>query len=173
MNAPWSFIVRLRDLDTVAQTYHLEADEAQRAAIAKTLKLQSLPSLSADVSLKAWMDGVAIKGRLKAVVGQICSVSLDRFEQPLEGEIDLRAVPPDSPHAPVAEGGEVDYDPDAPDPPDVLTGDAVDLAAYVVEHLALEIDPFPRKPGATFDYQPPDELESPFAALKALKDPKT
>ena len=51
----------------------------------------------------------------------------------------------------------------------MLEGDAIDVAAYVVEHLALEIDPFPRKPGAAFDYSPPDKEESPFAVLKNLK----
>jgi hypothetical protein len=54
----------------------------------------------------------------------------------------------------------------------VLDSDAIDLAEYVVEHLALEIDPFPRKPGATFDYAPPAEETSPFAALKKLQEPK-
>jgi hypothetical protein len=46
----------------------------------------------------------------------------------------------------------------------------VDLAAYVVEHLALEIDPFPRSPGAEFE--PPAALpeSSPFDVLRALKD---
>ena len=39
----------------------------------------------------------------------------------------------------------------------MLEGDAIDLAAYVVEHLALEIDPFPRKPGVEFDYTPDPE----------------
>ena len=42
------------------------------------------------------------------------------------------------------------------------------MSGYVVEHLALELDPFPRKPGAVF-VQPPEPTEiSPFAALKAL-----
>ena len=49
-------------------------------------------------------------------------------------------------------------------------GDAVDVAAYVVEHLALEVDPFPRKPGAEFGYAAPEEGASPFDALKSLKD---
>jgi uncharacterized metal-binding protein YceD (DUF177 family) len=172
MTAPWSLVVRLREIGAGVQKYQLEPDEAQRAAIARTLRLRSLPALNAEVSVRPWMDGVEITGRLKAVVGQTCSVSLDAFEQPLEGEIELRAVPASSPHVQPVEGGEIDYDPEAPDPPDVLDADAIDLAAYVVEHLALEIDPFPRKPGAVFDYQPPDEPESPFAALKALKDPR-
>jgi hypothetical protein len=46
------------------------------------------------------------------------------------------------------------------------------VAGYVVEHLALELDPFPRKPGATFDYQAPEEETSPFSALKKLTEPK-
>lgn len=172
MSDPWSFKILLRDLDKIAQAYHLETDDLQRAAIARALRLQSLTALSADLSVKPWMDGVEITGRFRATVGQICSVSLDAFDQALEGEMEVRAVPPTSPQAPVSDGGEIDYDPEAPDPPDVLDGDAVDLAAYVIEHLALEIDPFPRKPGATFDYQPQDEPESPFAVLKALKDPE-
>ena len=52
----------------------------------------------------------------------------------------------------------------------MLAGDAVDLAAYVAEHLALEIDPFARKPGAEFEYAPPADEASPFAALQKLKD---
>ncbi|MGH6966987.1 MAG: DUF177 domain-containing protein [Phenylobacterium sp.] len=172
MSQPWSKPVVLHELGRGAMTLTLEPDEAQRAKIAKDLGLVSLPSLKARVTLKPWMDGVEITGRFDAVVEQICAVSLDAFEQPLSGEIELRAVPQGSPQAPDAAGGEVDYDPEAPDPPDVLQGDAIDVAAYVVEHLALEIDPFARKPGVEFEYTPPDEEESPFAVLKKLQDPK-
>jgi hypothetical protein len=172
MSEPWSLMIRLPDPGSAATTHHLEPDEAERAVIARTLGLRSLPSLSADLIVRPWMDGVEITGAFRAVVGQICAVSLDSFEQPLAGEIDLRAVPAGSPQAPDGEGGEIDYDPEASDPPDVLEGSSVDLAHYVVEHLALEIDPFARKPGAEFDYSPPDEPESPFAALKKLQGPK-
>lgn len=172
MSQPWSKPVMLHELGRGAMTLTLEPDAAERAKIAKDLGLQSLPSLKARLTLKPWMDGVEIAGRFDAVVEQICAVSLDSFEQPLSGEIELRAVPQGSPQAPDAAGGEVDYDPEAPDPPDVLTGEAIDVAAYVVEHLALEIDPFARKPGVEFEYTSPDEEESPFAVLKKLQDPK-
>jgi uncharacterized metal-binding protein YceD (DUF177 family) len=162
----------LHELGRGAMTLTLVPDAAERAKIAKDLGLESLPSLKARLTLKPWMDGVEITGRFDAVVEQICAVSLDAFEQPLSGEIELRAVPQGSPQAPDAAGGEVDYDPEAPDPPDVLAGEAIDVAGYVVEHLALEIDPFARKPGVEFEYTPPDEEESPFAVLKKLQDPK-
>jgi uncharacterized metal-binding protein YceD (DUF177 family) len=172
MTQPWSKPVLLHELGRGALTLTLEPDDAERAKIAKDLGLESLPALTARLTLTPWMDGVEITGRFDAVVEQICAVSLDAFEQSLTGEIELRATPEGSPHAPEAVGGEVDYDPDAPDPPDVLKGEAIDLAGYVVEHLALEIDPFARKPGVEFDYTPPDEEESPFAVLKKLQDPK-
>ena len=172
MTHPWAKPVMLHQLGRGALALTLEPDAAERAKIAKDLGLESLPSLVARLRLTPWMDGVEITGRFDAVVEQLCAVSLDAFEQPLSGKIELRAVPPGSPQAPDAAGGEVDYDPEAPDPPDVLTGEAIDVAAYVVEHLALEIDPFARKPGVTFDYTPSDEDESPFAVLKKLQEPK-
>jgi hypothetical protein len=131
---PWSKPVLLHELGRGALTLTLEPDATERAKVAKGLGLQSLPSLSARLTLKPWMDGVEITGRFEAVVEQICAVSLDAFEQPITGEIDLHAVPEGSPHAPQAAGGEVDYDPEAPDPPDVLSGEAIDVAGYVVEH---------------------------------------
>ncbi|WP_293480252.1 DUF177 domain-containing protein [Phenylobacterium sp.] len=168
----WSRIVKLHEAGRGPVRLSLEPDEAQRAALARQLGLVSLPSLAAQVTVKPWLDGVEVTGRFDAVVEQVCGVSLDAFEQPVAGEIDLRAVPAGSPNAAAPEGGELELDPDAPDAPDILDGDAVDVAAIVVEHLALELDPFPRKPGATFEYQAPPEETSPFAALKALKDRK-
>jgi uncharacterized metal-binding protein YceD (DUF177 family) len=165
----WDQPVRLHELGRGALSVRLEPDAVVRARIAKELNLPSLPALTANLTLRPWMDGVEISGRFDAVVEQICAVSLDNFEHPLSGEIELRAVPAGSAQAPEPTGGEVDYDPDAPDPPDILEGEDIDLAAYVVEHLALEIDPFARKPGVEFDYQQPPEPESPFAVLKKLK----
>ena len=173
MSRGWSDPVRLHELARGPLKLRLAPDDAQRAAIAKDLGLEALPSLVADLTVKPWLDGAEIGGTFKALVQQICAVSLEPFEHELRGEIDVRAVPAGSPHAPEALGGEVEFDPDAPDPPDVLAADAIDLAGYVVEHLALEIDPFARKPGAAFDYAPPTEETSPFAALQKLKDRDT
>jgi hypothetical protein len=168
----WDAAVKLHELARGPVRLSLEPDAEQRAVIAKRLGLKGLPSLTANVTVKPWLDGAELTGRFDAVVEQICGVSLDLFEQPLDGEIDVRVVPAGSPHAATSEGGDLELDPDAPDAPDVLDGDAIDVAGYVVEHLALEIDPFPRKPGATFEYQAPEEETSPFAALKKLTEPK-
>lgn len=167
----WKHVIRLSDLARGPISATLEPDAETRAAIAKEVGLESLPALRGQLSVRPWLDGAEISGRFTAVVEQICGVTLDPFETELKGEFLVQAVPAGSPNAPAdSEGGEVEMDLEAPDPPDVLKSDDIDLAGYLVEHLALEIDPFPRKPGAEFDYQPDTPEESPFAVLKRLKD---
>ncbi len=168
----WARPLKLGELAHGPVRVRLAPDAADRAAVAKALGLQNLRQFTADVTVSAWLDGVQVNGRFEAVVEQICGVSLDPFEAEVEGEIDIRAVPEGSPHAVTPDGGDVELDSDAPDAPDLLEGDQIDLAAYVVEQLALELDPFPRKPGAEFDYQPEAAEISPFAVLKKLTDPK-
>jgi hypothetical protein len=168
----WGRSIRLHEVARGELKLRLEPDAPTRARIARELDLEGLPALTADLTVRPWLDGAEIVGRFKATVGQLCSVSAEPFEQPLQGEIEVRVVPAGSPNAPGESTHEVELEFDAPDPPDVLDSDVVDLAAYVVEHLALEIDPFARKPGAEFAYEPPAHEESPFAVLKGLKTPK-
>jgi hypothetical protein len=166
----WRDVVKLSEVARGPVSATLAPDDAIRAQIAKELGLESLPALKGELTVRPWLDGAEITGRFKARVEQVCGVSAEPFEQEVEGAIGLRVVPAGSPHAPAdSEHGDVALDLDAPDPPDVLEGEEIDLAAYLIEHLALEIDPFPRKPGATFDYTPDAPEESPFAVLKRLK----
>ena len=146
----------------------LVADEAARGRIAKLLGLDGLASLEALLKVSPWLDGVQVEGAWRARVGQTCGVTLEPFESDLEGRIMVRAVPPGSPALGSGEP-ELDLDPDADDPPDLLEGDAVDLGAYVVEDLSLAVDPFPRKPGVAFEAPAGGAEPSPFAVLAKLK----
>ena len=148
---------------------HLDADEAARAKIARSLDLVALGALTADLRLSGWFDGLRIDGDWRAVVTQTCGVSLERFDAELSGRIEVKVVLATSPHATVIDEPEIEVDLEADDPPDVLETDVVDLGAYVVEHLALEIDPFPRKPGVEFVPPEPTVESSPFDILKKLK----
>lgn len=166
--APWSQTTLLSAVGRDPLVVALAPDEAHLAALARTLDLVALPEFSGEVTLKSWLDGAQLQGRWQARVVQTCGVSLEPFETPLAGDFHVRLVPTGSPNAPVAES-EIEVDPEADDPPDVLEGPAIDLAAYLVEHLALEIDPFPRAPGAIFEPPEPNAIISPFAALQSLK----
>jgi uncharacterized metal-binding protein YceD (DUF177 family) len=147
---------------------HLDADAGVRDAIAREFDLVALDRLEADLELSAWFDGVQVEGRWRASIVQTCGISLEPFASELSGAFRIRAVLRDSPVAP-AEDVEVVIDPDAEDPPDMLDDDVVDLGAYVVEHLVLDIDPFPRKPGSQFESPATEENLSPFAVLKTFK----
>lgn len=166
--SPWSFKVPVGSAAKGAM-HRLSPDEAERAAIARMLDLAELRSLEAKVGVAPWFDGVEVAGEWRALAVQVCGVSLDPFEVPLSGSFRVHAVPLGSIHAPDPEA-EITLDLEADDPPDILEGGEVDLAAYVVEHLALEIDPFPRKPGVEFEAPPSEAEVSPFAVLKRLKD---
>jgi hypothetical protein len=170
--AVWPRTMRLDEVPRAGKgeglTRRLVADNAARAVIAKALDLVSLQNLEADLTVRGWLDGASIEGRWTARIEQICGVSLEPFATDLAGEFQVRVVPRGSIHA-LDEDAEVTVDLDAEDPPDVLGDDLIDLGGYVVEHVALEIDPFPRAPGAVFEAPPADDEASPFAALRALK----
>lgn len=166
---PWSRLVSWRDIPV---SLRLEADEATRKAIARELRLEALGSLTADLTLTPWLDGAEMTGRVRADITQISGVSLDPFDTVLDETLLIRFVPTGSPHAPPPPDEEVELDLDADDPPDVIDGDTIDVAHYVVEQLSLAIDPFARAPGEVFEALPDESPASPFAALAALKATK-
>jgi len=168
-DAPWSEEVSLAEVSRGQVVRVLDADEAARKRIARALGIDQLDQLEARVTLTPWLDGAELDGRWCASIEQTCGLSLDRFGSELEGAFLLRVLPAGSPNAPRETGAEVAIDPEAEEPADVLDGENVDVAAYVVEHLAMEIDPFPRKPGVVWEAPPAEEPASPFAVLKGLK----
>jgi hypothetical protein len=167
----WREPVTLAEIQRGTVRRTLEADAAARGRIARALGLDDLLSLVAEVRASPWLDGAQVDGRWRARVRQTCGVTLEPFESDLEGEIRVRALPQGSAALGGADetGGELDLDPEGEDPPDVLDGDRLDLAAYVVEDLSLAIDPFPRKPGVEFEAPEQPGEPSPFAVLAKLK----
>jgi len=165
---PWRDTVRLSEVARGAVQRRLSPDPSQLAAIARTIGVDRLDKLEATVSASPWMDGAEVRGRFEAEVVQTCGVTLEPLEQSVSGDFLLRLLPPGSPNLP-ANDEEPEIDPEAEDPPEALEDEEIDLAHYVVEHLALEIDPFPRKPGAVFEPPPMEDETSPFAILRRLK----
>lgn len=168
---PWERPLAWTEVPPGERTVTLAPSAETRAAIARDLGLEGLARLEARLTLRPWMDGVALTGTVKALATQVCGVSLDPFEVAVDEAIAIRIVPAGSPNAPAPEAGEVIIDLEADDPPDTTPGATIDLAGYVVEALALALDPFPRKPGAVFE--PPETTGpiSPFAALSRLSRP--
>ncbi len=169
MSSPWPVLVPLVEVDRREVHLGPEPDAAALARIAKDIGVDTLDALKAEVRLKRWLDGAELSGRFKATVTQTCGVTLDPFTTELGGAFTVHVLPAGSPHAP-AQTHEVVIDPEEEgEPPDVLDGETIDVGAYIVEHLALEVDPFPRKPDAVFEQPGGQSIISPFAALAVLK----
>ncbi len=164
----WTKPLKLAELSHGEVTRKLEADAAARARIAEELGLEGLERLQAEMSVSPWLDGARLRGRLRANVRQTCGVTLEPLDSEIDADFELKLLPVGSPNAPT-EPEEAVLDPDAEDPPELVENEQIDLGALVIEQLALEIDPFPRKPGAEFDPGPEDNPPSPFAVLKDFK----
>src|SRR4029079_4374416 len=107
---------------------------------------------------------VHVAGRVKAAITQVCVVTLDTFDSEIEEEVEVDfAASSGMPAEPPTEMHEYE-------PPDEIVNGQIDLGALTAEFLALGLDPYPKKPGISFDYQDPrDRKDSPFAALDSLK----
>ena len=159
---PYSEPVRLHQIGSgVKRT--LTPDAATRARIARALDLASLDALEAEVALTPTAAGWTLAGRVRADLAQTCGITLE----PLPLHIDERfSVQLSEPVDEESDEIVITLEDEAPD---IVEDGHIDLGQYVVEQLALQLDPFPRKPGAEF-VQPPEPGEiSPFAVLKQLR----
>ena len=168
-HAPWRHEMAWADVLRGAAPFRLVADAEARERIARVLGEEAVNSLVAQIAIRPWHDGVELNGRIEAAVTRLCGVSLETFQETIDEPMHVRIVPPGSGNAPKDEDGAVVIHLEGEDPPDILSGNAIDVAGYVLEHLALGLDPFPRKPGAVFEAPAATGPASPFSALSQLK----
>ena len=139
----------------------LQATVAECAAVAIRLLLPSIAALRCRFQLQPLPGGrIAASGALKAVLSQVCVVTLEPFTAMVEEAFRVRFVP---------QGRESD-DPD-PEADDEIpySGATIDLGEAAVEQLALALDPYPRAPGAVLPDEARDDPASPFAGLADLR----
>ncbi len=147
----------------------IEAKPSELETIAAYLDLVAVRSLTAEISLARWRDkGVRVSGSLKADVTQSCVVTLEPVEAHVEAAFERRFLPEEAP----AGGGtdkEILVDPEGDDPAEPLTRE-IDLGEVLIEELALNLHPYPRKEGAEFHTDGVSAVrENPFAVLAKLK----
>ena len=162
-NLPYSEPVRLHQVaGGVKRT--LEPDAAARARIVKALDLASLDAFTAEMELAPSAAGWRLSGRVRASLAQTCGITLEPL--PLEIDAPFSLTLAEAVEEEDADEIVITLDDESPD---LIENGQIDLGQYAVEQLALQLDPFPRKPGAEF-VQPPEPAEiSPFAVLKQLR----
>lgn len=161
VSPPYSEAVRLNQIGAGLKR-RVEPGAEALEHIRRSLELAALEAFTADLAVEPAGEGWRLTGRVKAEAVQTCGLSLEPLPVSIDQgfSIDLIEAPE---HAP--EEVEVVLNDDAPD---IIEDGVIDLGVYAVEQLALALDPFPRKPGATF-VQPEEPAEaSPFAVLLKL-----
>jgi uncharacterized metal-binding protein YceD (DUF177 family) len=138
------------------------ASKAERALLATQCGVASVESFEADFHVRKQGRGrFNVDGKLRARVTQICVVSLEPIASEISADIGLEFAPSDSRQLEPSAG--------QGDPPDPIVGGQIDLGALAAEFLVLNLDRYPRKPGAVFEAADvggkANEQESPFAVL--------
>ena len=164
MQQPFSEIVRINQIGE-RLTRHLVPDAEAAERIARSLDLQGLDGLEAEMTIEPTMLGWRLSGRVRAHAVQTCGITLEPLPVDVDApfSIDLVEATPEGAEPTEIE---IDLEDDSADP---IEDGQIDLGGYLVEQLALNLDPFPRKPGAEFVQPPEPEEVSPFAVLKAFK----
>jgi uncharacterized metal-binding protein YceD (DUF177 family) len=154
----------------------VRAEPEQLPAIATLLGLVSVGALEARYTLTRNGDRVKLDGRVTARLHQACVVTLDPFPVQLDVPVQLDFAPEQDVAAFARRNDRDDAEIDIEvllnedDPPEPIVDGVIDLGSITLEFLALALDPYPRKPGVSFESSAGDTgTESPFAALAKLK----
>lgn len=176
-NIEFSRIITLDKISLTETGRHIEADPAERQALAARFGLLGLERLVADLRLKRTGAGVIrVSGHLDAAATQSCVISLAPV--PAQLAVDFEVFFTEDVGASDADLT-LEYDQD--DPPEPVTGGQIDLGEVVAEQLGLNLDPYPRAPEARLpggweaeavDSSDQAPKRNPFGALAALKTPK-
>lgn len=171
-----SYKVDVTDIPSTGLRARIEANEEERAKLAKRYGILSLDSLTAKLELKPWRKrGVAVSGHFTAEVTQACVVTLEPLSARLEEDFKDYFLP-EADMGRLAAEAEITVEIEGADP-DPLEGDQIDLGELVAEHVSLAIDPYPRKEGVEFSPppgvesqdSPAEPKENPFAVLEKLR----
>jgi uncharacterized metal-binding protein YceD (DUF177 family) len=170
VSAPeFSRTVRIDTIGPSPRTIAIEADEEERAALARRFGFVAIDRLEADAAVAAKNDAVTATGTIRASVTQSCVAS----GEPVAEHVDSPFAVEFRPHPRTAAEEEIEL---AGTELDVVffDGGLVDLGEAVAETLSLSVTAFPRAPGAEERLREAgvkSEAEAgPFGALAGLKD---
>jgi uncharacterized metal-binding protein YceD (DUF177 family) len=148
---------------------------AELETVAKMLDLVALDRLGFAYRISRGGGGrLVLTGTLNADATQTCVVSLDPVKVSLEVPVEMEFWPAELLPRPETDDG----DPGGAgvlDWPEAIRDGRIDLGPVIYETLATALDPYPRRPEASFDWPQgePQEGEGagsgPFAPLAALK----
>lgn len=173
MSAPeLSRLIKVRPLP--GETVVVEADDAERVALAARFDLSNVENLRAEIELEEKGNAIKAIGHLDARITQACAISADDFPVSISEPVDLRFVPEGTLSAEGDADEEIELEADDCDEIE-YSGDTFDLGEAIAQTLGLAIDPYAEGPnadaarkaaGISGDDAPSGPLAEALAALK-------
>lgn len=170
MTPEFSRTIKADQIKRLTGKTHIEANEAERAALARRFNLSALDRLEADYELSEENGAIVARGRIRAALAQPCVATGVAVPEDIDGELLLRFVEEGEDIVP---GEELELDAEEYDTIG-YDGQVIDMGEAVAETMALAMTPYPRSRGADAYLKEAgvlsEEQASPFAALLSLKD---
>jgi uncharacterized metal-binding protein YceD (DUF177 family) len=151
MTSPVSFPVQVSRLPKKGMPVTIEADEAQREALARVHSLLSVRQYRVTLDVVGWKKGgVKVEGRVRAEIEQACVVTLEPVPEHIDQSVSAIYLPEGSSLALPRQSteGEIILEAEGDDGPEIFSGDTIDVGQLAEEFFALAINPYPRKAGA-------------------------
>jgi uncharacterized metal-binding protein YceD (DUF177 family) len=162
-----------------ATLFEIEAEPAERAALARRFGLLSLEAFLAKGRIEVFEGGrsARLEGHIVADVVQACVVTLEPVAAHVEDDFSLLYARDAGAGGRHAKGAAVDIGaaPEDEDAPEPLAEAGIDVGEAAAECLGLALDPYPRAADAdealtALSTQEEEEAPaSPFAELERLK----
>lgn len=156
----WTCLFDTEKVERTPYTLTIEPTQDEKLAIAKRLGLEALDELTVKLVLQRNPGNMVIHihGLLSATVSQKCVVTLEPMKEKIETEFEAwyadasqavsftrakreRELEKDNIEKPVLDESE--------DPEPIVNGN-IDLGELAVQHLSLNLNPYPRKQDAIF-----------------------
>lgn len=158
--SPVSYAVQVSRLPRSGLAVTIDADDAERAALARVHGVDSVGRFYVSLQVTPWKrNGVKVEGTVEADIIQSCVVTLEPLETVIRERVEGVFLPADSKlgRRGFGEGGEVLLDAEGPDSPEIFEGDSIDVGALAEEFFGLAIDPYPRRSGVSMTAAPAAE----------------
>jgi hypothetical protein len=175
MTSPLDWTIPVTEIGEAGRGEERSANSAEREAVAKTLAILSCDQLTASYEVKPMGSGrYRLTGDVEGDVTQSCIVTLDPVTSHISDAFAVELWPPDQMPA---SGEDEEREILAGDDVEAIENGRIPVGRIVFEHISAVLDPYPRKPGAEFDWRDPKaeadaKAGGAFAALAKLKQPK-
>lgn len=165
----------MRNVSAAGATVERTATPEEAGRVAKALDIMGVEALTVTYRIKPSGGGrYHLAGEINARVVQACVVSLDPVVSTISSPFEVTLAPAETLGGAAASGkGDEDDEDDADTPiTEAIVNGEVDIGRIVYEELASQLDPYPRRTDANFEWIDDRAATAdvhPFAKLARLR----